>query len=106
MSDNEFLRELKRDRDEYFTRLVKTHTHQVLREVQYTLRDGQYEGDAEDVAQRVWLKVYLYLRKPLEEIQAIDNIQAWLMTIARHETANYIREKKVLKGDQCRINPS
>jgi RNA polymerase sigma-70 factor (ECF subfamily) len=73
-----------------YEELVRAHQKRVMAIVAGILRLG---GDVEDIAQQVFLKVYLAIRR----FDGRSSFSTWLYKIAVNETYDYLRKRKARK---------
>lgn len=86
--DRELVREAQKGTESAFEELVRRHQQKVLGLVNGILRRRE---DVEDVAQQVFLKAYVSLRK-FDQRAAFST---WLYKITVNECWDYLRKKKV-----------
>lgn len=86
--ERELVRLAQRGQESAFEELVRRHQHRVFALVSGILRRQE---DVEDIAQQVFLKVYLSLRK-FDQRAAFST---WLYKITVNECWDYLRKKKV-----------
>jgi len=88
LADRELVRDAQRGAESAFEELVKRHQQRVLGLVSGILRRRE---DVEDVAQQVFLKAYVSLKK-FDQRAAFST---WLYKITVNECWDYLRKKKV-----------
>ncbi|MGA8367015.1 MAG: RNA polymerase sigma factor [Candidatus Acidiferrales bacterium] len=87
-NDRELVRLCQNGTESAFEELVRRHQHRVFRLVGRILRRPE---DVEDIAQQVFLKTYLSLRK-FDQRAAFST---WLYRITVNECWDYLRKKKI-----------
>jgi RNA polymerase sigma-70 factor (ECF subfamily) len=89
-AEQECIRRAQRGDISAYEELVRAHQRRVMAIVAGILRLG---GDVEDIAQQVFLKVYLALHR----FDGRSSFSTWLYKIAVNETYDYLRRKKARK---------
>ncbi len=90
MTDNELIDGILSGNEKYFKELVDNYQALVLNTCNSFLHD---KSNAEDIAQEVFIEVYLSLHKFKKE----SKLSTWLYRISVNKSLNYIRDNKKRK---------